>query len=111
MPTAQIADAAQQIAVLRAANTSLGIALLAELVERAAAVLGPDWDIEIVETHHRSKADAPSGTALMLGQAAARGRGIALNAGSGRAGTGLRARPERSASPRFAAAPSPASMK
>ena len=61
--------------MLRAANTSLGVALLADLVERAARVLGPDWDIEIVETHHRLKADAPSGTALALGEAAARGRG------------------------------------
>ena len=86
----RIADAAKQIAVLRAPNTSLGIALLSELVERAAAVLGPDWDIEIAETHHRMKADAPSGTAWLLGQAAARGRGIELNAESGRVGTGLR---------------------
>jgi len=85
----RIADAAKQIAVLRAPNTSLGIALLSELVERAAAVLGPDWDIEIAETHHRMKADAPSGTAWLLGQAAARGRGIELNAESGRVGTGL----------------------
>lgn len=86
---ALIARAAQQIAVLRAANTSLGIALLAELVERAARVLGPDWDIEIAETHHRMKADAPSGTALALGEAASRGRGHVLNADKGREGTGL----------------------
>lgn len=74
----QIAAAAEQIAVLRAANTSLGVALLTELVERTAHVLGPDeWDIEIVEAHHGAKVDAPSGTALHLGSAAARGRGIA----------------------------------
>jgi 4-hydroxy-tetrahydrodipicolinate reductase len=88
----RVADAAQTIAVLRAANTSLGIALLAELVERAASVLGPEWDIEISETHHRMKADAPSGTALMLGEAAARGRGAPLDAERGRNGTGLRRR-------------------
>ena len=82
--------AAEQIPVLRAANTSLGVALLAELVERAAHVLGSEWDIEIVEAHHRMKADAPSGTALMLGEAAARGRNIELNAERGRDGTDLK---------------------
>ena len=86
----QIAVAAKDIAVLRSANTSLGIALLAELVERAARVLGTEWDIEIAETHHRNKADSPSGTALMLGEAAARGRGVALKAERGRDGTGLK---------------------
>jgi len=86
----RIADAAKEIAVLRAPNTSLGVALLAELVERAALVLGPEWDIEIAETHHRMKADAPSGTALMLGRAAARGRGTELKAERGRDGTGLK---------------------
>jgi 4-hydroxy-tetrahydrodipicolinate reductase len=86
----RIAAAAKEIAVLRAANTSLGVALLAELVERAAHVLGPDWDIEIAETHHRMKADAPSGTALMLGEAAAHGRGSPLNPERGRDGTSLK---------------------
>ena len=86
----RIAEAAKLIAVLRAANTSLGVALLAELVERAARVLGPHWDIEIAEAHHRNKADAPSGTALMLGEAAARGRGTPLQAERGRDGTGLK---------------------
>lgn len=76
---AAIDAAARQIAVLQAANTSLGVNLLAALVEQAAARLGPDWDIEIVEMHHRHKADAPSGTALLLGQAAAKGRGHALD--------------------------------
>jgi 4-hydroxy-tetrahydrodipicolinate reductase len=85
----RIATAAKKVAVLRAANTSLGVALLAELVERAARVLGPDWDIEIAETHHRMKVDAPSGTALLLGEAAARGRGTPLSAERGRDGTGL----------------------
>ena len=86
----RIAAAAKEVAVLHAANTSLGVALLAELVERAAQALGPDWDIEIAETHHRMKADAPSGTALALGDAAARGRGEPLTAERGRDGTGLK---------------------
>jgi len=86
----RIADAARRVAVLRAANTSLGVALLAELVERAAGVLGPEWDIEILETHHRMKADAPSGTALLLGEVAARGRETDLKAEKGRHGTGLK---------------------
>jgi 4-hydroxy-tetrahydrodipicolinate reductase len=86
----RIAAAAKEIAVLRAANTSLGVALLADLVERAAQVLGPEWDIEIFETHHRHKVDAPSGTALSLGDAAARGRGTTLKAERGRDGTGLK---------------------
>ena len=73
-----ITEAANSIAVLRAANTALGITLLAELVARAAEVLGPDWDVEVVETHHRDKVDAPSGTALVLAAAAARGRGKTL---------------------------------
>jgi len=66
----RIAEASKRVAVLRAANTSLGVALLAELVERATKALGPDWDIQIAETHHRQKVDAPSGTALMLGRIA-----------------------------------------
>lgn len=71
----RIDEASRKVAVLRAANTSLGVALLAELVERAAQVLGPDWDIQISEAHHRNKVDAPSGTALMLGAVAERARG------------------------------------
>lgn len=86
----RIDSAAKDIAVLRAANTSLGVALLADLVERAASVLGPDWDIEILEMHHRMKADAPSGTALALGDAAARGRGAKMTAERGRDGTNLK---------------------
>jgi 4-hydroxy-tetrahydrodipicolinate reductase len=86
----RIATAAEKIAVLQAANTSLGVALLADLVERAARALGPEWDIEIVEMHHRRKADAPSGTALALGEAAARGRGTELEAERGRVGIGLK---------------------
>jgi 4-hydroxy-tetrahydrodipicolinate reductase len=89
----RIAAAAQEVAVLRAANTSLGVALLSDLVERAARVLGPAWDVEIIEAHHRMKADAPSGTALVLGQAAARGRRSELEAERGRDGTGLKRAP------------------
>ena len=86
----RLANAAEQIAVLRAANTSLGVALLADLVERAARVLGPEaWDIEIVEAHHNKKADAPSGTALHFGEAAKRGRGKSPADERGRDGTGL----------------------
>ena len=86
---AAIDAAAEQIAVLQAANTSLGVNLLAALVEQAAARLGDDWDIEIVEMHHRHKADAPSGTGLLLGQAAARGRGIDLEERSVRSRDGI----------------------
>ncbi len=75
---AAIDAAARTVAVLQAANTSLGVNLLAALVEQAAARLGADWDIEILEMHHRHKVDAPSGTALLLGHAAAAGRGHAL---------------------------------
>ncbi|HEX8413674.1 MAG TPA: 4-hydroxy-tetrahydrodipicolinate reductase [Sphingomicrobium sp.] len=88
----RIAEAAKQVAVLQAANTSLGVALLSDLVERAARVLGTDWDIEIVEAHHRHKADAPSGTALALGDSAAAGRGVAIDADRGRDGIGLERR-------------------
>ena len=70
--------AAERIAVLQTGNTSLGVTLLAHLVREAAARLGEDWDIEITETHHRMKVDAPSGTALLLGQAAAEGRQVDL---------------------------------
>jgi 4-hydroxy-tetrahydrodipicolinate reductase len=75
---ARVAAHAARIAIVRSANFSLGVNVLAALVEEAAAKLGPAWDIEIVEAHHRRKADAPSGTALMLGEAAAHGRGKAL---------------------------------
>jgi 4-hydroxy-tetrahydrodipicolinate reductase len=86
----RIAAAAKDIAVLQAANTSLGVALLSDLVERAAKVLGAEWDIEILEMHHRLKADAPSGTALALGDAAARGRKTKMKAERGRNGTSLK---------------------
>lgn len=73
-----IDDSAKFLPILQTGNTSLGVTLLAHLVREAASRLGPDWDIEIVEMHHRMKVDAPSGTALLLGEAAAAGRGIDL---------------------------------
>jgi 4-hydroxy-tetrahydrodipicolinate reductase len=73
-----LAAAAHHAVLVKSGNMSLGVNLLASLVEQAARALGPEYDIEIVETHHRMKADAPSGTALLLGEAAARGRGISL---------------------------------
>ena len=70
--------AARHAVVVRSGNMSLGVNLLAGLARQAARALGPGWDVEIVEMHHRAKVDAPSGTALMLGEAVAQGRGIAL---------------------------------
>ncbi len=75
---AAIGAASEHVAVLQTGNTSLGVTLLELLVRDAAARLGPEWDIEIVETHHRHKVDAPSGTALLLGEAAAAGRSTTL---------------------------------
>jgi len=86
---AAIGAAAAAIPVLQAANMSLGVNLLTHLVREAAARLGPDWDIEIAEMHHRHKVDAPSGTALLLGQAAANGRGVDLAASSERGRDGI----------------------
>lgn len=75
---AALDQAASRVAVMQAPNMSVGVVLLAALVEQTAAILGPDYDIEVVEMHHRHKVDAPSGTALGLGDAAARGRKVAL---------------------------------
>jgi 4-hydroxy-tetrahydrodipicolinate reductase len=74
---ALIDEAAREVAVLQTANTSLGLIVLRKLVEQAARALGPDWDIEIVEMHHRHKLDTPSGSALLLGASANIGRGAA----------------------------------
>lgn len=74
----QVAEHAKRIAIVRDRNFSLGVNLMIGLVEQVAARLGADWDIEITEAHHRRKVDAPSGTALMIGEAAARGRGKSL---------------------------------
>ncbi len=73
-----IDQAAHAIPVLQTGNTSLGVTLLAHLVREAAQKLGNSWDIEILEMHHRRKVDAPSGTALLLGKAAADARGVDL---------------------------------
>ena len=73
---AEIAKASERVAIVRSGNFSLGVNILIGLVEHAAQRLDArDWDIEVLEAHHRSKVDAPSGTALMLGEAAAHGRG------------------------------------
>ncbi|SLN67081.1 4-hydroxy-tetrahydrodipicolinate reductase [Roseivivax jejudonensis] len=91
---AELAGAAETCVQVRAGNMSLGVNLLVGLTRRVAAALGEGWDIEIVEAHHNRKVDAPSGTALMLGDAAAAGRGVTLSdvADRGRDGmTGARA--------------------
>ncbi len=74
-----IEQAARSVAIVQAANTSIGIALLTDLVRQVAATLGPAFDIEIIDIHHRDKRDAPSGTALALGEAAAAARGQRLD--------------------------------
>lgn len=84
-----IDDASGEIAVLQTGNTSLGVTMLAALVRDAASRLGPEWDIEIVEMHHNKKVDAPSGTALLLGEAAAKGRQVDLAAQSERGRDGI----------------------
>ena len=84
-----IDDAAQDIAVLQTGNTSLGVTLLAHLVREAASRLDAGWDIEVLEMHHNRKVDAPSGTALLLGQAVAEGRGIDLATASERGRDGV----------------------
>lgn len=92
---ARLEPASRHAVIVRAGNMSLGVNLLVQLTKRVAAALDEDFDIEVVEAHHRHKVDAPSGTALMLGEAAAEGRGVALNdvADRGRDGiTGARKR-------------------
>jgi 4-hydroxy-tetrahydrodipicolinate reductase len=74
-----VRDASAHAAILYSANMSVGVNVLAALVKQAAAILDKSTDIEIVEMHHRNKVDAPSGTALLLGEAAASGRGTTLN--------------------------------
>ena len=77
---AVLAEAGNRTAVVHAGNMSLGVNLLTGLAELVARAIGPDYDIEVVEMHHKHKIDAPSGTALMLGKAAAVGRGISHDA-------------------------------
>lgn len=85
----KLSAAARHAVIVRAGNMSLGVNLLTRLTRQVAAALGEDWDIEIVEAHHGQKVDAPSGTALMLGEAAAEGRGIALAETSDQGRSGL----------------------
>ncbi len=75
---AKLEAAGRHATIIRAGNMSLGVNLLMEITRQVAAALDADFDIEIVESHHRHKVDAPSGTALMLGEAAAEGRGVSL---------------------------------
>ncbi|MFU8778656.1 MAG: 4-hydroxy-tetrahydrodipicolinate reductase [Roseovarius sp.] len=81
--------AARHAVIVRAGNMSLGVNLLTQLTKRVAAALDEDFDIEIVEAHHNQKVDAPSGTALMLGEAAAEGRGVAIERVSDRSRDGI----------------------
>jgi len=76
---AAVLAASRHAVIVKSGNMSLGVNLLAALTKKAAEVLGPDYDIEIIEMHHRMKVDAPSGTALMMGRAAADGRKIGLD--------------------------------
>ncbi|WP_375280667.1 4-hydroxy-tetrahydrodipicolinate reductase [Pseudooctadecabacter sp.] len=92
---AKLDAAAHHAVIVRAGNMSLGVNLLVQLTKKVAAALDEDFDIEVIEAHHHHKVDAPSGTALMLGEAAAEGRGVALKdvSDSGRDGiTGARKR-------------------
>jgi 4-hydroxy-tetrahydrodipicolinate reductase len=84
-----VRQAARDIPIVWAPNMSLGVNVLLSLVEEAARRLGPDWDIEILEMHHRGKVDAPSGTALALGRAAAAGRKVSLDEVEQRARDGI----------------------
>lgn len=94
---ARIKAAARHATIVKSGNMSLGINLLSVLVKQAAAALGSDYDIEVLEMHHRMKVDAPSGTALLLGQAAADGRDISLSDNSVRSRDGhTGARPQGS---------------
>lgn len=92
---ARVDAAARHAVIVRAGNMSLGVNLLVQLTKKVAAALDDDFDIEIIEAHHNKKVDAPSGTALMLGQAAAEGRGVALDAVSDRGRDGITGARER----------------
>jgi len=91
----RLGRAAQKTAIVRAGNMSLGVNLLVQLTRKVAAALDEDFDIEIIEAHHNRKIDAPSGTALMLGEAAADGRGVALSDAADRARDGITGARER----------------
>ncbi|THD73992.1 4-hydroxy-tetrahydrodipicolinate reductase [Thalassobius vesicularis] len=92
---AKINAAARHAIIVRAGNMSLGVNLLVQLTKKVAAALDEDFDIEVIEAHHNKKVDAPSGTALMLGQAAADGRGVSLDAVSDRGRDGITGARER----------------
>ncbi|MHC0052332.1 4-hydroxy-tetrahydrodipicolinate reductase [Actibacterium sp. D379-3] len=94
---ARIAAAARHAVVVRAGNMSLGVNLLVQLTRRVAAALDADYDIEVIEAHHRHKVDAPSGTALMLGRAAAEGRGVDHDAVAERGRDGITGARDRGA--------------
>ena len=84
-----VRQAARRVPIVWAPNMSLGVNVLLSVVEEVARRLGPDWDVEIMEMHHRGKVDAPSGTALALGHAVAAGRGVALEAAAQRGRDGI----------------------
>jgi 4-hydroxy-tetrahydrodipicolinate reductase len=86
---AQLDGPSGKTVIVRAGNMSLGVNLLTQLTKRVAAALDEDYDIEVIEAHHNQKVDAPSGTALMLGEAAAEGRGVSLNDVSDRGRDGI----------------------
>jgi 4-hydroxy-tetrahydrodipicolinate reductase len=86
---AKLDAAARHATIVRAGNMSLGVNLLVQLTRQVAQALGEEFDIEIIEAHHHHKVDAPSGTALMLGEAAAQGRGVSLDAVSDRGRDGI----------------------
>ena len=92
---AKINSAARHATIIRAGNMSLGVNLLVQMTKRVAAALDADWDIEVVEAHHNQKVDAPSGTALMLGEAAAEGRRVDLASVSDRGRDGITGKREK----------------
>lgn len=94
---AALGPAARHATIIRAGNMSLGVNLLTQVVKQVAAALDADYDIEVIEGHHRHKVDAPSGTALMLGEAAAEGRGVSLNDVADRGRDGITGARERGA--------------
>lgn len=92
---AALEPASRHAVIVQAGNMSLGVNLLVQLTRKVAAALDEDFDIEVIEAHHGQKIDAPSGTALMLGQAAAEGRGVELGDVSDRARDGITGARER----------------
>ncbi|RKT32399.1 dihydrodipicolinate reductase [Roseovarius halotolerans] len=91
----KIDAAARHATIIRAGNMSLGVNLLVQLTRKVAAALDEDYDIEVIEAHHNQKVDAPSGTALMLGEAAAEGRGVRLENVEDRGRDGITGKRER----------------